>query len=338
MIKWTTIIAALCAIPLTLWAVQASTVPPPVLAPDEAPPLNPFKDGIAAPGTVEASSRNVRIAAPEPGQVARVLVRVNQLVKAGDPLFQLDARLIEAELAKAEAAVAVADRELERLRGLPRPEDVARLAAALDETIAKLDHRRREHDRVRRLHLRGAVSDQELNEAALALNVALTGRSQAQTELDRVPGRRMETRPHHRRSDDTASPGRGRRHPCSTGPNDGQVTDRRHSAQVLRRARRALRQSATSRRSSWATSLACTFVPRLTSATPRAWAPTAALSPSCPISLIVHTSSRSCTSSRWRCPRIWRPRSTPRWSRRACSRSCFASRGPSRARDSIPAR
>jgi HlyD family secretion protein len=186
MIKWTTIIAAVLGIPLTLWAVQASILPPPVLAPDASPPVNPFPGGIAAPGTVEAASRNVRVAAPEPGRIACVFVRVNEPIKAGDPLFQLDPRLTEAELAKAEAAVAVAQRELERLRGMPRPEEVARLRAALDEATARWEHRRRERERASRIHSRGALSDQEFNEATLKLNEAVAGRAQAQADLDRV--------------------------------------------------------------------------------------------------------------------------------------------------------
>ncbi len=186
MFKWTTIIAAVLGIPLTLWAVQASTLPPPVLAPDESPPVNPFPSGIAAPGMVEAASRNVRIAAPEPGRIARMFVQVNALVKAGDPLFQLDPRLVEAELARAEVAVIVAQRELERLRGMPRQEDVARLQAALDEATARWEHRRREHERARRIHSRGALSEQEFNEANLKLNEAIAGRSRAQADLNRV--------------------------------------------------------------------------------------------------------------------------------------------------------
>ncbi len=186
MFKWTTIIAAVLGIPLTLWAVQASTLPPPVLAPDEPPPVNPFTGGIAAPGTVEAASRNVRIAAPEPGRIARVFVQVNESVKAGDPLFQLEPRLTKAELAKAEAAVTVAQRELERLRGMPRPEEVARLQAALDEATAQWEYRGRENERARRIHARGALSEQDFNEATLKLNESNARRSQAQADLNRV--------------------------------------------------------------------------------------------------------------------------------------------------------
>ena len=186
MIKWTTIIVALLGIPLTWWAVQASTVPPPVLAPDESPPVNPFSDGIAASGTVEAASRNIRVAAPEPGQIATLFVRAGEQVKAGDPLFQLDARLTDAEFAMAEAAVAVAEQELERLRAMPRPEEVVRVQAASDEATARLAHKRLEHERALRLYSRNVLSHQELGDAILALDVAAAAKAQAQADLKRV--------------------------------------------------------------------------------------------------------------------------------------------------------
>jgi HlyD family secretion protein len=186
MFKLMTIVAALLGVPVALWAVAASTLPPPVLPPDESPPVNPFASGIAAPGTVEAASRNVRVAAPEPGRIARVFVQVNEPVTAGAPLFQLDPRLIKAELAKAEAGVEVARRDLARLRALPRPEDVARLQAALDQATARWDHDRREQERAQRIRSRGALSDQESGAADLALNEATAGRAQARAELDRA--------------------------------------------------------------------------------------------------------------------------------------------------------
>ena len=130
MFKWVSIVAAVLGIPLAFWAVMASTQPAPVLAPDESPLVNPFPRGLAAPGTIEAASRNIRVAAPEPGLIAKVLVQVNDLVKFGDPLFQLDPRPTESELTKAEAGVEISRRNLERLRAMPRAEDLTRLRGA----------------------------------------------------------------------------------------------------------------------------------------------------------------------------------------------------------------
>jgi multidrug resistance efflux pump len=186
MLKWVTIILALLGIPLAVWAVLASTLPPPVLAPDESPPANPFPRGIAAPGAVEAASRNIRVAAPEPGLIVKVFVKVNDVVNSGDPLFQLDPRATQAELVEAEASVGISQRSLDRLRARPRPEEKARLEAALGRASARLDHRRRERERAQRIRSRGALSEQELGEADLALDEAIADRAQAQAELDLV--------------------------------------------------------------------------------------------------------------------------------------------------------
>jgi HlyD family secretion protein len=184
MLKWVSIVAAVLGIPLALWAVMASTQPAPALAPDESPPVNPFPRGLAAPGTVEAASRNIRVAAPEPGLIAKVLVQVNDAVKSGDPLFQLDPRPAEADLAKAEAGAEISRRNLERLRAMPRAEDVTRLRAALGRATARADHRRRERERALRIRDRGALSAQELAEADLAVDEAVADQAQAQAELN----------------------------------------------------------------------------------------------------------------------------------------------------------
>src|SRR4051794_4050998 len=163
---------------------MASSQPAPVQAPDESPPVNPSPRGLAAPGPIEAASRNIRVAAPEPGLIAKVLVQVNDAVKSGDPLFQLDPRPAEADLAKAEAGVEISRQNLERLRAMPRAEDLTRLRAALGRATARVEHRRRERERAQRIRDRGALSAQELAEADLAVDEAIADQAQAQAELN----------------------------------------------------------------------------------------------------------------------------------------------------------
>ena len=59
-----------------------------------------------APGRVEPSSGEVRIAAPVMGVIAQVLVKVNDKVTAGEPLIRLVDDEAQARLAAAEAQVA----------------------------------------------------------------------------------------------------------------------------------------------------------------------------------------------------------------------------------------
>ena len=78
----------------TLWgAGDKPEAPPPI----EAPPHNPFSATVAAAGIIEAVNENVRIAPPLSGLVTNVHVKVNNQVKKGDPLFQLDDRELRAQ-------------------------------------------------------------------------------------------------------------------------------------------------------------------------------------------------------------------------------------------------
>src|SRR4029450_10872997 len=72
-----------------------------------------------APGRVEPSSGEIKIAAPVMGVIAQVLVKVNDKVSAGEPLIRLIDNEAQARLAAAEAQVA--------FRPRARNEETARL-------------------------------------------------------------------------------------------------------------------------------------------------------------------------------------------------------------------
>ena len=90
--------------------------------PPAPPPVSEYADRVAAVGLVEASSENVSIGTPLAGVVARVFVTAGQPVRAGDPLFELDLRQLQADLevrrralAAAAARVAVSSARLDDL-------------------------------------------------------------------------------------------------------------------------------------------------------------------------------------------------------------------------------
>jgi multidrug efflux pump subunit AcrA (membrane-fusion protein) len=66
---------------------------------------------VAALGLVEPSSETVAVAAELPGIVRHVYVQPGEDVVSGAPLFRLDTREVEAQLAAARAALSVADVE-----------------------------------------------------------------------------------------------------------------------------------------------------------------------------------------------------------------------------------
>jgi RND family efflux transporter MFP subunit len=87
---------------------QETKIPPPPVA----PPEKHSPDDIGATGILEAKDENVAIGVPLPGLVKKVQVKVNQVVKVGEPLLLLDDRELSASLLKQKAAVAVGEANL----------------------------------------------------------------------------------------------------------------------------------------------------------------------------------------------------------------------------------
>lgn len=82
---------------------QNAKVPNP--GPVSEPPRSPYARTVASTGLIEASRENVKVAAPREGLVKRVFVKVGTAVKAGDPLFQLDDREVQARIRLLQAQV-----------------------------------------------------------------------------------------------------------------------------------------------------------------------------------------------------------------------------------------
>jgi multidrug efflux pump subunit AcrA (membrane-fusion protein) len=98
-----------------IWSVrrtQAEQTPVVPTAPPVPPPDKPFPSAVAATGLLEALSENVSIGVPVPGLVQEVVVKVNDLVKSGAPLFRLDDRDLRAEQTALKARVEVARAQL----------------------------------------------------------------------------------------------------------------------------------------------------------------------------------------------------------------------------------
>ena len=112
-------------------------------APPSPPPVSSFEHTVAAVGLVETSTENIAIGTPLSDVVAEVLVTVGQSVKTGDPLFKLDDRQRQADLAARQADLRVAE-SLVNVN-----------AAALDDVARQLNF-------VENLRDKSAISSEEL--------------------------------------------------------------------------------------------------------------------------------------------------------------------------------
>lgn len=88
-------------------------IPAPMVSTPPAPPYAAF---VAGAGLVEANTENIAVGTQIAGIVSRIDVQIGSQVKNGDPLFTIDDRATRALLATQQAAVKVAESQLEQAK------------------------------------------------------------------------------------------------------------------------------------------------------------------------------------------------------------------------------
>lgn len=165
--------------------VSNAQKPEPPLAPPAEPPRSPYEQTVAGTGVVEPQMENISVGTQLPGVVVEVCVKVNQQVKAGDPLFRLDDREFQSKLKLMQAQADQARAALVRLQKLPRDEDrpVARSKVTEAEAFAadKLALFKRAED----LFRNKAMSDEDrtMREQAYLMAKARLDQNKAELEL-----------------------------------------------------------------------------------------------------------------------------------------------------------
>lgn len=164
----------------------AQTVLPPA-APPAMPPRSPIGPTIAAAGLVEPQTENMSIGSALSGVVLEVYVpaeKAGATVKAGDPLFRVDDRQLQAQLAWQQANLAAAEAELARLNSMPRDEELPAARAKVRAAQANLRLARDRRERAEQLIERKATSQEDLVQRRLAEESAEAEVAQAQADLD----------------------------------------------------------------------------------------------------------------------------------------------------------
>ena len=114
-----------------------------------------------------------------PGQVSDLRVEVGSAVKAGEAIGLLDTALLDAEIAKAEAAVKVAQAGLDRVKAGPRAEQVTEAQSYLATSQAVIDQAAASSAVVK-----DGPTQSEINSARAAAQAAYIGMVQARTKKD----------------------------------------------------------------------------------------------------------------------------------------------------------
>lgn len=161
-------------------AGQKSPPPPPPIEPAH----DPFGCSVAGAGIVEAQAENIEVGSLLPGVVADLFVKEGRKVRAGDPLFRLDDRQLQAELKMRQAAVEAAQAELQRLEKQPRPEELPVREAQMREAQAGLDEAEDQLERVQHLFSRRVSTEEEFVRRRLAVRAAEEQLARAKAEFE----------------------------------------------------------------------------------------------------------------------------------------------------------
>jgi len=135
-------------------------------------------------GTVEATEADLGFQLP--GRIASVGPHEGDRVKAGDTLAMLDRTDLAARVAQARAGLAAARAGLLEMERGARSEELAQAREGDSTATARLADAQRDLDRTQRLFQGGAVPRESFDKASLALDVARSGKAQADQQLKLV--------------------------------------------------------------------------------------------------------------------------------------------------------
>lgn len=182
--RWGLPIVAVFLLGFAVVHVMKAQTPQAPPAPPADPPRAPFAHTVAGTGIVEPQTENISVGSQVPGVVVEVMVKVNQNVKAGDPLFRLDDRDHRAMLKLKQAELSQAQSQLTRLKQLPRDEDRPVARAKVNEAEANLKDKAVLYERAMQLRQSNAVSVEEITSREQMFLVARAQTEYAKAQLE----------------------------------------------------------------------------------------------------------------------------------------------------------
>jgi len=114
--KYVLPVVAVIGVVFAIATVIRGNQPRPVAEPVAQPARAPFDTFVAGAGIIEASTENIAVGTPVSGIVTKIHVAIGDRVRAGDPLFEIDDRDLQANLLVAQANVKQAEANLAQVR------------------------------------------------------------------------------------------------------------------------------------------------------------------------------------------------------------------------------
>lgn len=132
----------------------------------------------------EIDATRVDVSAKITGRVAEQLVRDGSPVHKGEPLLILDSPEVQARVQQAEAALAQAQAQLEKVRNGSRSEEIRQAVNAHAEAQAAVTIAEQTYNRVKKLHDAKAISSQDYDQARSQLSMAREREKRARAAMD----------------------------------------------------------------------------------------------------------------------------------------------------------
>ncbi|MFT3686840.1 MAG: HlyD family efflux transporter periplasmic adaptor subunit [Phycisphaerales bacterium] len=182
---------AVAGVSVAVYTAAQSNKPVKPADPVASPATSPFATPVAGAGIVEASTQNIAIGTNVAGIATKVFAKVGDVVKAGDPLFQIDDRSLraqlavrQAELGSRKATLAAAKAKVKRDQDWPRPEQVPPLQAQVTAAEAALaDANVQLNNAQNAAQVPGVIAAEELDKRRWAVEAAKARLAQARSEL-----------------------------------------------------------------------------------------------------------------------------------------------------------
>ena len=143
---------------------------------------SPLASGKEFPGRVEAS-QGADLSFRIPGRLVEFPVKQGESVKAGQLLARLDKRDLETREASTLSQLDQARAQLQQMRTGARPEDIARMQAAVSARDSEYQEAKKQFDRYTQLKNEGIVSPQDYDRTKAAVDTARAALETARQEL-----------------------------------------------------------------------------------------------------------------------------------------------------------
>jgi multidrug resistance efflux pump len=165
-----------------IWTVAARPVHKPG-TPPSPPPESSSQSTVAAVGLVEPESENIAVSCPVPGLVTGLYVSAGDRVHAGQKLFSLDDRDLQADLRVKQAALEAANERLKKLEQEPRAEDIPPAEAKVREEQANMADAEVQMKLIDSVQDHRAVREEDVQRRHIAYKAAQARLSEAQSQL-----------------------------------------------------------------------------------------------------------------------------------------------------------